>query len=326
MKVLFIEEPISYSDEEENLGNLLIITESLHVLQPKVRNIEEIEKVIPNYVKNQNVSIGWFYSASFTPLLNSLNFGIVIYDCMDELSLFKDASHELLNQEKKLMAVADIVFTGGKSLYDAKKEYHSNVYCFPSSVDEPHFAQALKDIELPSDIADIQTPVAGYIGVIDERLDLSLLHDTAKLLPEVSFIMVGPLAKISEDDLPKLKNIIYLGMRSYEQLPAYLKAFDVAIMPFALNASTKYISPTKTLEYIAAGAPIISTKIKDVVSDYSSCVTLVETSEEFVHAIATVLNLTDPTALQMEYQEILKKTSWDATVNRMQSIIETYAV
>ncbi|WP_432221938.1 glycosyltransferase [Flavobacterium sp. TMP13] len=327
MKVLMIEEPIGYSLEEENTANLMVISETLHVLQPKVKNIEAIENIIPQYVKNHNVAVGWFYSASFSPLLCSFNFETVIYDCMDELSLFKGAPQELINQEKNLMSVADIVFTGGKSLYESKNEFHSNVYCFPSSVDEPHFAQALNGIEIPADVAHIETPMVGYFGVIDERIDLSLLHEAAKLLPNISFVMIGPLAKISEEELPKENNIHYLGMRSYNELPAYLKAFDVAMMPFALNEATKYISPTKTLEYMAAGKPIISTKITDVVRDYSSCVSLIDTPEDFAQSITLLLDKLDQQLpLQREYQEILKNTSWDATVSRMQSILETYAI
>ena len=159
------------------------------------------------------------------------------------------------------------------------------MHCFPSSVDEAHFAHALNGIAIPDDIAQLPTPLVGYFGVIDERIDLPLLHQAALRLPQISFVMIGPLAKIEESDLPKEPNLYYLGMKSYAELPHYLKAFDIAMMPFALNDATKYISPTKTLEYMAARKPIISTKIKDVARDYSSCVSLIETADEFCEAI-----------------------------------------
>lgn len=324
MKVLMIEEPVDYEIQEENSGNLIVVSNSLHVLQPKVKDIQSVADIISMYVKNSEVKIGWFYSASFISLLSSFKFEKIIYDCMDELSLFKGVDQELIDQEKRLMEEADIVFTGGKSLFEVRKELHPNVYCFPSSVDEAHFAQALNGIAIPPEIASISSPVVGYFGVIDERLDLSLLHETAKLLPNVSFVLIGPVAKIKQQDLPKEDNIHYLGMRSYSELPAYLKAFDIAVMPFAINDATKHISPIKTLEYMAAGKPIISTKITDVVRDYSSCVNMVETPDDFVQVINFLLEKSDQLSLQLEYYEILTNTSWDSTASRMQSIIKTF--
>jgi glycosyltransferase involved in cell wall biosynthesis len=325
MKVLFIEEPIILDNAKGNSGNLIVVTKTLHVLQPNAKDIESIAAVIPGYVKNKTIPIGWFYSASFSPLLEQLHFETVVYDCMDELSLFKGAPSHLINQEKYLMAYADIIFTGGKSLYESKKQYHSNVYCFPSSVDEEHFAQALNGIEVAADIANLPSPIVGYYGVIDERIDLQLLHETSKKLPDVSFVMIGPLAKIEDADLPKGKNIHYLGMKSYNELPSYLKAFDIAMMPFALNDATKYISPTKTLEYMAAGKPIISTKITDVVRDYSDSVSVIENADEFCSAIKSLFYKKDILAAERGYDKILEKTSWNATADKMKSIIKKFA-
>ena len=322
-KVLFIEEPIGFSPEEENTGVLTKVTHQLHVLQPKVKSIHDIANLLPKYVSNSQVSIGWFYSAAFSVLLPELDFDTVVYDCMDELSLFKGAPQELIDQEKFLISKADIVFTGGKSLYESKKEMHDNAFCFPSSVDESHFAQALNGIAVPTDISSIKAPIVGYYGVIDERIDLELLRKTAEKSPEVSFIMIGPLAKIGDDDLPRAQNIHYLGMKSYEELPGYLKAFDIAMMPFALNDSTKFISPTKTLEYMAAGKPIISTKIKDVVRDYAGCVALIENADDFCEAIAKA-SLENEGNL-VTYKEILANTSWDATTKKMSTIIKQTA-
>ena len=324
MKVLFIEEPVHHHQDDNSSGNLMVITEKLHVLQPYVKDIESIIDILPVYIKNKAIPVGWFYSASFSPLLEQINFETIVYDCMDELSLFKGAPVHLINQEKYLMAHADIVFTGGKSLYESKKQLHSNVYCFPSSVDEEHFAQALNGISPAADIASLPKPIVGYYGVIDERIDLDLLHKCAKKLPNVSFVMIGPLAKIEDADLPKENNIHYLGMKSYNELPHYLKAFDIAMMPFALNDATKYISPTKTLEYMAAGKPIISTKITDVVRDYSQSVTLIENEGEFCDAIETLLTK-KRLEMEMEYNKILEKTSWNATADKMETIIKKFA-
>ncbi|MBF0694224.1 MAG: glycosyltransferase [Flavobacterium sp.] len=320
-KILFIEEPIPHSESEKNTANFIEVSENIHVLQPKVDSLEDIKNVIPKYVNNTAIEIGWFYSPSFVVLLDHFSFSKIVYDCMDELSLFKGAPVQLLDQEKFLMSNANIVFTGGKSLYDSKKRLHKNVYCFPSSVDQLHFAKALNGVEIPADIANLPHPIVGYFGVIDERLDLELLNQTAINNPDVSFAMIGPLAKIHESDLPRPGNIHYLGMKSYEELPGYLKTFSVAMMPFALNDATKYISPTKTLEYMAAGKPIISTPIKDVVRDYQHCVTIVESADEFGKAIQYHLENMNDLSLEIAYSEILERTSWDNTADKMNLLI-----
>lgn len=319
-KILMVEEPIGFDAGEEFTAIINEVNPNLYILQPKVRSIEDIASVLPKYVSNKAIKIGWFYSASFGPLLNSLDFETVIYDCMDELSLFKGAPQSLINQEQFLLQQADIVFTGGKSLYESKRKMHDNVFCFPSSVDEAHFAQAINGIPTPEDIAVVSGPVVGYFGVIDERIDLDLLYESASRLPEVSFVMIGPLAKIEDSDLPRLPNIHYLGMKAYNDLPRYLKAFDVAMMPFALNDATKFISPTKTLEYMAAGKPIISTRIKDVAREYSHCVEIVDNVDDFCAAVLTLK--VKGFQNNVDYTEILSNTSWDATAKKMKEIIK----
>jgi glycosyltransferase involved in cell wall biosynthesis len=319
LKILFVEEPLPRPGKEHHLNK---VNPNLHVLQPNTSSIEEIADIIPSYIESKEIPFGWFYSPSFSPLLEFFKFRNVIYDCMDELSLFKAAPQHLIEQEKYLLAHADVVFTGGKSLFESKEKLHPQVYCFPSSVDQEHFSKAKKRVLFPADIANIPSPIVGYFGVIDERLDLGLLKETAQKLPQISFVMIGPVCKISEEDLPTQHNIHYLGMKSYESLPSYLKAFDIAMMPFALNEATRYISPTKTLEYMAAGKPIISTKITDVVRDYLHCVRLVSTPCEFYEEILDLLEDPNKNNLQLEYDHILEKTSWDSTANKMKSIIQ----
>lgn len=324
MKILFVEEPLAY-DENEDSGNIIIIDEMLHVLQPNVKDIPSIASIIPKYVSNESIPFGWFYSAVFYSLLDTVHFENVIYDCVDELSLFKNAPEHLFNQEKYLITQANIIFTAGKSLYEIKKQYHKNVYCFPNSVDQYHFAKALNGIAIPDDITHLKSPIVGYCGVIDERIDLELLYEVAKKLPNVSFAMIGPLVGISEDELPKEPNIHYFGLRLYNQLPNYLKAFDIAMMPFVVNDSTKFISPVKTLEYMAAGRPIISTKINEVVKNHGISVSLIETADEFSEAIQFSLDKRDRLSMELEYYHTLKKTSWDTTADKMKSIIKTFA-
>ncbi len=317
--VLFIEEPIFFSTDEGS-AHIYKVSESITVFQPKVKNIERIKDLFagPNQI---TAIIGWVYSPAFIPLVKTFSFDKIVYDCMDELTLFRGANPELVGHEKELLSVADIVFTGGKRLYESKKEVHSNVHCFPSSVDHKHFRQALNGIPFPKDMNFHNQPVIGYYGVIDERIDMILLEETAKNLPNATFVMIGPLAKITEDDLAKGPNIHYLGMKSYAELPGYLKKFDIAMMPFAMNEATHFISPTKTLEYMAAYKPIISTPVYDVVRDYAHCVHIVSTSLDFQQAVFNIIALKDKDDLISNFDQVLEKTSWDNTVQKMLEII-----
>ena len=319
-KILFVEEHLP-NGESESPGKIIIVNDNLHVLQPNVPDIESIGSLIEKYVRNTSIPIGWFYAPSFSPLLEHLHFETIVFDCMGVPSLEGDAKY--LIQEDILMAHADIVFTNGKALYESKKEVHSNVYYFPGSVDESHFSAALNGITVPDDIARIQSPIVGYYGIIDNRIDFGLLHETALKLPNVAFVLIGYLSE--ETQIPNEANIYYLGMKSYNELPHYLKAFDIAMMPFTLNNAAKYISSAKTLEYMAAGKPIISTKINHVVRDYNICVSVVEDAEEFSSTITFLLDKMDRLSMEMEYFDILQKTSWDTTTNKMMSILKLFA-
>lgn len=315
-EVLFIEEPLQFSPEEENRAHIYKVSDTITVLQPKVKTTEEIKEIFKDRPMI-SARVGWVYSPAFIPLLETFSFNKVVYDCMDELTLFRGANPELVEHEKQLLSVADIVFTGGKRLYESKKKVHGNVHCFPSSVDHAHFKKALNGIPLPDDMIFNNPPVIGYCGVIDERIDMNLLEETAKLLPYASFVMIGPLAKVSEDDLAKGNNIHYMGMKSYEELPRYLKKFDIAMMPFAINEATHFISPTKTLEYMAAYKPIISTPVYDVVRDYSHCVHIISTSWDFQNAVNSITANKDKETMILNFDKVLEDTSWDSTVKKM---------
>jgi glycosyltransferase involved in cell wall biosynthesis len=243
---------------------------------------------------------------------------------MDELSAFKFAPSDLRDNEKKLLKVADLVFTGGRSLYHSKIKQADSVYCYPSSVEVKHFQKArTSHFKRPSDLVKISKPIVGFYGVVDERIDLDLIAYTATCLPNVSFVVIGPVVKIDVNTLPQNHNIHYLGPKAYETLPRYLKYFDAAMMPFALNIHTKYISPTKTLEFLASGTPTISTPIKDVVTDYSSIVAIAYNRNEFVTAISNTLNLDTKFYYDWlkQVDKVISKTSWDRTVKSMEKNI-----
>ncbi|MBL1178203.1 glycosyltransferase family 1 protein [Pantanalinema sp. GBBB05] len=269
----------------------------------------------------------WYYTPMVLPFTHHLaaQASAIVYDCMDELSAFQGAHPQIQAREAHLFKLADLVFTGGRSLYEAKQHQHSQVHAFPSSIDAAHFAQARKLTEEPSDQAAIPHPRLGFYGVVDERMDLALLEGIAKAKPDWHLVIIGPVVKIAPSTLPNHANIHYLGSKSYQELPSYLAGWDVALLPFAHNESTRFISPTKTPEYLAAGKPVVSTSIRDVVRPYGEArlVQIADTVSEFVAAIATALehNLTQAEWLH-QVDTFLAQTSWDRTWQAMNELIE----
>jgi UDP-galactopyranose mutase len=266
----------------------------------------------------------WYYTPMMLPFSDGVPASCVVYDCMDELAAFKDAPPGLLELEARLLDKANLVFTGGQSLYEAKCDRHPDTHLFPSSVDVKHFAVARQQGTTPADQASLPAPRLGYCGVIDERLDLSLVAALADAHPDWSVVMVGPVVKISQDDLPRRANIHYLGGKRYDELPEYLRGWDVALMPFAMNEATRFISPTKTPEYLAAGCPVVSTPVVDVVRRYGALegVRIAETPDAFVAACEAALSLRPDGDWRDAADVVLADGSWDRTFERMAGLIE----
>lgn len=261
----------------------------------------------------------WFYTPMMLAFADHLAAAAIVYDCMDELSAFRFADPALVAREAELMARADLVFTGGYSLYEAKRARHRDIHPFPSSVDIGHFAQARGAIADPVDQAELPRPRLGYFGVIDERIDLELIDQIASARPDWQLIMVGPVVKIDPADLPAPANIHWLGQKPYDELPAYLAGWDAALMPFAINEATRFISPTKTPEYLAGGLPVISTPITDVVRHYggTEAVRIAEDAESFIAACEAALALPRQGAWRDAADALLAGLSWDQTQGAM---------
>jgi len=268
--------------------------------------------------------IRWYYTPMMLPFSRHLEAVCTVYDCMDELANFKFAPPELTLLERELMAVADVVYTGGYSLWEAKRGRHRNIHPFPSSVDRSHFARARRLRGEPADQAALPWPRFGFYGVVDERMDLDLVAALADARPEWSIVIVGPVVKISPDDLPRRSNLHYLGAKPYEDLPKYLAGWDVALMPFAINESTRFISPTKTPEYLAGGRPVVSTPIVDVVRHYGDleAVKIADTADGFVAACDQALALSRIRGDWLKAVDAaLSALSWDETFARMNAEI-----
>lgn len=285
---------------------------SLRQLVDELIEVEEIE----------NFSV-WYYTPMALSFTNHLKPAVTIFDCMDELSLFKGAPKALIDNESALLEKADLVFTGGHSLYQAKKHRHENIHPFPSSIDFNHFSKGRITWEEPEDQVDIIHPRVGFYGVIDERMDLQLLEEMADLRKDLQFVIIGPVVKIDPESLPKRSNIHYLGKKDYHELPLYLAGWDCAMMPFALNDSTRFISPTKTPEYLAAGKPVVSTSINDVINPYAAekLVYIADTAEHFVDCIDKAMDEKKKNQNWLtKVDQFLDGNSWDETFQRMLSM------
>ena len=327
-RVFFFEEPVIGSEEFLEIkkadGDLFIVTPNLQegdeeaTLAGQRRMLDKLMSLM-----DIRKYISWYYSPLALRYSDHLQPSITVYDCMDELSAFRFAPKELKQMETLLYSKSDIVFTGGMCLYEARQHLHDNIHCFPSSIDQEHFEKARMPVIDPADQAGIPHPRIGFYGVIDERFNTTLLQKLADQQKQWHFVILGPMAKIDPKSLPTGDNIHFLGPKSYEELPLYLAGWDVAMMPFALNESTRYISPTKTPEYLAGGKQVVSTSIKDVVRPYGDkkLVYIADTVNEFSAAINEALENKDNKEWLKEVDSFLSGNSWDLTVGNMRNLI-----
>ena len=267
--------------------------------------------------------VAWYYTPMALPFSRHLTPAAVVYDCMDELASFKNAPAVLKTREAELLGRADLVLTGGQSLYEAKRHQHDNIHPFPSSVDVDHFAQARRATGDPVDQAAIARPRLGFFGVIDERMDVGLVRGVAEARPDWQIVLLGPVVKIDAAHLPRRGNIHYLGPKQYSELPDYVAGWDVALLPFARNEATRFISPTKTPEYMAAGKPVVSTSIRDVVRPYGQqgLVRIADDVPEFVAACEAAM-AEDASDRLRQADAFLRQTSWDGTWSRIRLMLE----
>ena len=327
----YVEEFIT-SDEEDGYDfytaeeNVCVVTP--HLKHQNSNNNQDVRKmnVITGLFKDKSIYkyIFWYYTPMALLFTKKFKPKFTVYDCMDELSAFKFAPPELKTMEQELIKKADIMFTGGNCLYEAKKRQHHNIFAFPSSIDKKHFMQARQNTKEQADQAEIPYPRLGFFGVLDERFDIDLIEKAATMKPDWQFVLIGPIVKIDPNTLPKNKNIHYLGNKSYQELPQYLSGWDVAMIPFAINESTRFISPTKTPEYLAAGKPVVSSSIRDVVNPYghNNLVHIYEDAPHFVEKVTAELAVQDKSEWLGRVDNHLSTISWDFTFEQMNRLIK----
>ncbi len=324
--VVYFEEPVRHAGppklvQRSDASGVLVVTPHLsHDDTDAARTMRRLlDRLIAAHPHDTLVT--WYYTPMALEYAAHLEEDVCVYDCMDELSAFRFAPTTLSRREAELFERADVVFTGGRSLYEAKRDRHPNVHCLPSSIDTGHFAKARAAIDDPADQAGIPHPRVGFFGVIDERMDLDLLRLCATAMPQVQFVILGPVVKIDEASLPRGANIHWLGPKQYDDLPAYLGNWDAGWMPFAINDATRFISPTKTPEFLAAGLTVASTPVADVVAGYGRAGHVeIASDEAMVAALTRVLQGMAPHR-RRAVDQALAQNSWDRTWQVMQSEI-----
>jgi len=331
-RVFFVEEPFfdngsMHLECQKREDDVIVVVPHLpHGLCSEVATNAVLRDMVDRLftIHDINKFVSWYYTPAALPFTEHLVPVATIYDCMDELSAFKGACPKLREKEQTLLGRADLVFTGGQSLYEAKRDQHHSVFAFPSSIDRNHFGKAREITVQPDDQKDIPHPRLGFFGVIDERFDVDLLAQVATARPEWQFVIIGPVVKIEDDVLPRNQNIHYLGSKKYQELPSYLAGWDVALLLFARNDATRFISPTKTPEYLAAGKPVVSTSIRDVVRPYGQegLVSIADTPDDFIQTVERILAEKERTEWLARVDSFLKEMSWDETWSRMSSLID----
>jgi UDP-galactopyranose mutase len=329
-RILFVEEPVfddaaPFMEQTSPAPNVTVCRAHTPILAGGFHDdqIPLLQPLLADLVPPGEQPIAWFYTPMALPLLQQLQASLVVYDCMDELAAFKNPPKQLLQRESALLNLADLVFAGGPSLYEAKRERHANAHCFPSSVDVAHFGQALaRETSHPAQ-QHIPHPRLGFYGVIDERFDAALTAALAAAHPEWQIVLVGPVLKVDPASLPSRPNIHYLGQQPYQALPQLLGGWDVCLLPFALNEATRFISPTKVLEYMAAELPSVSTPIADVAEPYGHVVAIADGAAEFIAACEAALAMTPQQleAKRTSMRAIVASTSWDVTADAMRELL-----
>lgn len=329
-RVIFVEEPLTAAIGQPKLdistgpGAVTVAVPVLPEGMTPAARLEAQKRLVDELADEHGpVDVAWFYTPMALAFAGDVAANVVVYDCMDELAGFKGAPPELKRLERDLVERADVMFTGGVSLYEAKRHTHHNIHPFPSSIDRGHFASARAAATIePDDQRDIPHPRVGFFGVVDERMDLDLVAGVADAMPDWQFVIIGPVVKIDPLSLPRRPNIHWLGGRTYDLLPAYLSGWDAGFMPFALNDATRFISPTKTPEFLAAGVPVVSTAVTDVVRGWGDR-GLVEIGTDAADFAAKLRFLVerDRAPWLQQVDANLAGMSWDSTWAKMADII-----
>lgn len=268
--------------------------------------------------------IVWTYLP--TPLVHALaaqlSPALLVYYCVDDLPASSDLARAIIPSENEMFRVADLVFVTSQKLREKALRHRSAVEVFPPGVAYERF-EAVRTHPPPAPLdMGLARPIVGYVGGLHRWFDVSLLQNIAATLPDVQFLLIGP-ATVAVDSLAALKNVHLLGARPHEDVPGYLAHVDVAIIPYVLDDYTASVFPTKLVEYLAMGLPVVSTPIPEVEafrSRHGGLVDTAATADAFAASIRHALTTQSPAARQ-ERVNVAAHESWGVRVDGMRQQI-----
>jgi UDP-galactopyranose mutase len=274
-------------------------------------------------------AVAWVSTPMALPLIDAVQPACVVYDCMEELAALADAPRELRRRETALLRRAALVIAGGPSLHEAQRARHANVHSLPSAVDAAHFAperlDAASDEAVQADTLQgvLARPRLGFHGVIDERIDVGLVARLADAHPDWQIVMAGPVLRRDAARLPRRPNLRWLGPQPYARLPYLLAGWDVALMPYVLDDTTRRLSPVETLEYMAAEKPIVSTAVPDVVALYGSLAEIAHHAGGFMRACEVMLGESPQRRCRraLDMLTTVSTQSWDRTADVVHRLV-----
>lgn len=271
----------------------------------------------------------WLFSPKDFYLIKYLSEKLLYFHITDDYASFPNKAglgsrSQVIYQENRILEKANRVFVTSKYLADAKSRWLSKLTVIPNVADSKHFEKAkIPDLPIPADIVCIKKPVVGFIGAIDNyKVDFDLIRYCAQKNPKISFVLIGPVGKAdntTRDSLPQEDNIHYLGEKTYEQLPNYIKAFNVCLIPYRITNYTKACFPLKLFEYLAAGKPVVSTNLPAVIN-YPGVVLIGKDPQYFNRLIIKALQEASQEMIKAR-QRIAKINSWDQRIEEIKSII-----
>lgn len=289
-----------------------------------------LNSILRRWVKSMNFSdsIMWIYLPTGTTLdlLENLDNKLVIYYCVDNFSASSPTAKKIKRTEEKVIRKSDLIFTTSRGLYKRCIQYNNNVHLFTGGVNMNNYRkQEVGNDRLPEDISNLPQPIVGYVGGIHKWLDLELIEFLSEKYPQYSFVFIGPV----QTDITKLsqkKNIHFLGSKGYSELPKYIKAFDVGIIPYLITDYTRDVFPTKVNEYFALGKPVVSAALPEIKFINSTrtdqeLILIGEDKNDFGQCISRAIQ-TDNQELRKSRIALGQENNWDNKIEQMSGLID----
>ena len=339
-QVFFVEEPRVTKGEPFTVVRR--VEPNLHVVSLRVpahlsaRALENAQRrCVASLTPKDEHPLLWIYSPAASRAARDLEPSLVVYDCVADHASRAGATATMKENERSLLASADLVLTAGTALFEAKRAHNVSTYPLPSSVDVAHFARARSPRNedragLLSGLRAIPGPRVGFLGSIDDRVDLDLVDRLAEARPGLHIVLCGALSGVTRWTLPDRPNVHYVGAQDYDDLPEHVASWDAAIFPFRGDVATRRSEPSGLLACLAAGKPIVSTPLDELGPYVAQDLVTVAHPAQFAAAVDAALRQARSPAVmngrRRAREQLLARTSWDRTCSAMFRLVDEAAM